>query len=79
MEDRLRQTVSVLRKLTVDLGIPYESEEVQTLKARLNQFVKDGEPWDGSISFEPWGRIADVVLTRKGNIEVTLRAIRKRR
>ena len=79
MEDRLRQTVSVLRKLTVDLGIPYESEEVQTLKTRLNQFVRDGEPWEGTVSFEPWGRLADIVLSRKGNIEVTLRVIRKRK
>jgi hypothetical protein len=73
---RLQQTVAVLRKLTVDLGIPYDSEEVQELKGRLDLFVRTGEPWDGSISFLQWNRIADVRLTRKGNVEVTLRFVR---
>jgi hypothetical protein len=31
--DRLKESIAVLKKLTVDLGIPYVSPEVQELKA----------------------------------------------
>jgi hypothetical protein len=76
---RLQQTVAVLRKLTVELGIPYESPEVQELKERLDVFVRTGDPWEGTVSFLRWDRIADVQLTRKGNVEITLRFVRKRK
>ncbi len=79
MKHRLQQTVAVLRKLTVDLGIPYDSPEVQELKGHLDTFVRSGEPWEGSVSFLPWDRMADVQLTRKGNVEVTLRFVHKRK
>jgi hypothetical protein len=73
---RLTQTVAVLRKLTVDLGIPYDSPEVQELKGHLDTFVRTGDHWEGSVSFLRWDRIADIQLTRKGNVEVTLRFVR---
>lgn len=79
IKHRLQQTVAVLRKLTVDLGIPYDSPEVQELKGHLDLFVKTGEPWEGKVDFLRWDRIADIHLTRKGNVEVTLRHIRKRK
>jgi hypothetical protein len=79
MTHRLQQTVAVLRKLTVELGIPYESPEVQELKERLDVFVRTGDPWEGTVSFLRWDRIADVQLTRKGNVEITLRFVRKRK
>jgi hypothetical protein len=76
MEDRLRQTIVILRKLTQDLGLPYESEEVQTIKGHLQTFVREGNDWKGSIPFLTWDRIA--VLEMKDNkIELTLKPVRK--
>ena len=34
-EDRLRECIAVLQKLTKEFGIPYESPEVQELKSRF--------------------------------------------
>jgi hypothetical protein len=77
MEERLRQTVVILKKITEDLGIPYSSPEVQELKGRMNDFVRTGEPWEGQVMFAPWGRVACCMFTRKGHMEVTLEVIRQ--
>jgi hypothetical protein len=71
--ERLRQCMAVLKKLTGDIGIPYTSLEVQALKARFDQFIKDGEPWCGEVDFGPWDRMAVVDLRRSGAVEVTLK------
>jgi len=68
----------ILKKITEDLGIPYNSPEVQELKGHMNTFVRTGEPWEGSVMFGPWGRIARCAFTRKGHMEVTLEVLRKR-
>jgi len=73
MEHRLQQCITVLKKLTDDLAIPYSSPEVQAVKKQFDEFIRTGEPWEGSIPFTPWERIADIRLTRRGNVELTLR------
>jgi hypothetical protein len=73
MEYRLQQCITVLRKLTEDLGIPYNSPEVQAVKKHFDEFIRTGEPWEGSVPFTLWGRVADIRLTRRGNVELTLR------
>jgi hypothetical protein len=70
--ERLRQSIVVLKKLTGDLGIPYESPEIQELKSKLDPYIRTGEPWNGKISFAAFGRTAHVALTRKNNVEITL-------
>jgi hypothetical protein len=76
--DRLKESIAVLKKLTVDLGIPYVSPEVQELKSRFDMYIKDGICWNGTISFSAYGRIAMVNLPRgaKKPIEVTLKQLR---
>ncbi len=74
MEGRLHQAIVVLKKLRDDLGLPYESEEVQNIKQRFDEFIRTGEPWEGNIPFSAWDRVAHIRLTRKGKIELTLRA-----
>ncbi len=73
--DRVRESVTLLKKLTQDLGMPMESPEVQELKSRLDDYIKNGTCWSGHISFLSYGRIADVNLPQKASkpIEVTLR------
>lgn len=78
MEERLRQTIVILRKLTEDLGLPYEAPEVQAIKDRMNQFVRDGEAWRGVLPLTAWDR--EAVLEMQGDkIELTLRNRGKRR
>lgn len=72
MEGRLHQSIVVLKKLRDDLGLPYECEEVQAVKQRLDEFIRTGEPWSGQISFASWSRIAELELTRKGKVKLTL-------
>lgn len=76
--DRLKESIAILKKLTVDLHIPYSSPEVQELKSHFDLYIKEGICWSGSVSFEAYGRVAIVNLPRsaKKPIEITLRAIR---
>ena len=73
--DRVRETVTLLKKLTNDLGMSMESPEVQELKQRLDAYIKTGTCWKGHIVFSSYGRIADVNLPQKASkpIELTLR------
>jgi len=77
-EDRLRECIAVIQKLTKDLGIPYNSPEVQELKGHFDAYINDGTVWNGNVSFAAYGRIAVVNLPRKATspVEVTLRATR---
>jgi hypothetical protein len=76
--DRLKESIAVLKKLTIDLGIPYVSPEIQELKSRFDMYIKDGICWNGTVSFAAYGRIATVNLPRsaKKPIEVTLKQFR---
>ena len=76
-QERLRQTIVILRKLTQDLGLPYESEEVQAVKEKLTAFVQTGESWEGDIPFLAWKRVAHLNM-KNNQIELTLKALRKR-
>ena len=71
---RLKECVEILKKIT-GLGIPLESSEVQELKQHFDAYIKDGECWQGSVSFLAYGRIADVNLPKRADktVEVTLR------
>jgi hypothetical protein len=77
-EDRLRECIAVLNKLTKDLGIPLESPEVQELKGHFDAYIKEGTTWNGTVSFAAFGRMAIVNLPRKATaqVEVTLKATR---
>jgi hypothetical protein len=65
----------ILKKLTEDLGLPYDCEEVQAIKARMGEFVKTGEPWSGVLSLAPWDREAILDMRASGKIELTLRSL----
>jgi len=73
--DRVRESVTLMKKLTQDLGMSKESPEVQELKSHLDDYIKNGTCWTGHIVFSSYGRIADVHLPQKASkpIEVTLR------
>ncbi len=79
MEHRLQQCISVLKKLTDDLGIPYSSPEVQAVKKHFDEFIRTGEPWEGSVPFLLWDRMADIRLTDRGKVEMTLRLCKSKK
>lgn len=78
MNIRLKESIEILKKIT-GLGIPLESPEVQELKQRFDAYIKEGECWEGKISFVAYGRIAEVNLPKRADktIEVTLRVPKK--
>lgn len=75
-KERLRQTVVILRKLTQELGLPYDAAEVQAIKDQMSLFVRNGEPWKGVLSLAPWEREA-ILEMKEDKIELTLRAYRR--
>ncbi len=75
MEDRLKQTITIMKKLTGDLGLPLEAPEIQAIKARMTEFVRTGEPWSGKLSLAPWDREAVLEMSVGGKIELTLRSL----
>ena len=78
--DRIKEISEILNSFRA-LGIPLDSPEVQELKGHFNAYVREGLCWNGSISFERFGRIVDVNLPRRADklIEVTLRIPRASR
>jgi hypothetical protein len=76
-KERLRQAITIMKKLTQDLGLPYEDTEVRAVKDQLTELVRTGEPWAGSLPLSKWGRIADIRLSQKGVFECTLRCIKQ--
>lgn len=68
---RIEECVRVMKELR-DLGIPTEYPPLKELSKRLSEYVKTGEPWAGKIKFEAYGRVADVVLPRKTDRQITV-------
>ena len=73
---RIQECLTVMRQI-YDLGIPTEYPPLKELSRRLSDYVKTGEPWSGKIKFETYGRVADIILPRKADrqISVVLRKI----
>jgi hypothetical protein len=72
--DKLKECSAVLKDLT-GLGIPLDCPEVCTLRRHFNNYIKDGIPWEGTVDFRAYGRIAEVKLPRRADraVEVLLR------
>jgi hypothetical protein len=68
---RVEQCVSVMKQIR-DLGIPTEYPPLKELSRRMSDYIKTGEPWSGKIKFEAYGRIAEVILPRRPNVEVSV-------
>lgn len=76
-EDRVKEVVDILHSIST-LGIPLDSPEVAELRGHFNAYINDGLCWSGSVSFQRFGRIAEVNLPRRADklIEVKLRVPR---
>ena len=74
-DQRVSECIAILTKLTQELGIPYNTPEVQELKTHFDAYIRDGVCWTGTVSFLRYGRMAEVNLPRAADrtVEVTLR------
>lgn len=68
---RVEECIRVMKEIR-DLGVPTEYPPLKELSKRLSDYVKTGEPWAGKIKFEAYGRVADVVLPRKADRQITV-------
>jgi len=75
--DRVKETIELMRNIE-GLGIPLDCSEVSELRTHLNEYIKDGTCWEGTIDFLRFGRMAEVSLPRRADktIEVKLRVPR---
>jgi len=75
--DRVKETIELMRNIE-GLGIPLDCSEVAELRTHLNEYIKDGTCWEGTIDFLRFGRMAEVSLPRRADktIEVKLRVPR---
>lgn len=69
--NRIEQCLSVMKQIR-DLGIPTEYPPLKELSRRMSDYIKTGEPWSGKIKFEAYGRVAEVILPRRPNVEVSV-------
>jgi len=68
---RIEECIRVMKEIR-DLGFPTEYPPLKELSKRLSDYVRTGEPWSGKIKFEAYGRVADVILPRKADRQITV-------
>jgi len=69
--NRLEQSLRVMREI-YDLGFPTDYPPVKELSRRLSDYVKTGEPWSGKIKFQTYGRVAEVILPRRADRDISV-------
>ena len=69
---RVKECVTLWRKLTVDLGIPHTYEGMLELKEEIDKYIKSGEPFKGEIEIPALGRTASVNFPRESSKDVTI-------
>jgi hypothetical protein len=80
ISDRVKECSAILNDIQ-SLGIPHYSPELTKLRDHMNDYIRDGTCWSGTIDFSAYGRLAEVVLPRRADkaVEVLLRVPRARR
>jgi len=68
---RIEECLLVMKQIR-DLGIPTEYPPLKELSKRLSDYVKTGDPWAGKIKFEAYGRVAEVILPRKADRQISV-------
>lgn len=65
-EDRLKEGIALLKQLK-DGGVREYSLGFIDLKTKISDWVASEDGWEGAISFEEYGRIAEVDLPKYTN------------
>jgi hypothetical protein len=68
IQERLKESIELLKKLR-DLGVPDTDPSYKELSAKLSEWVKGGDAWQGHVDFQRFERRAYLVLpTKPGRI-----------
>lgn len=75
-EDRVKECTRVLLEMR-DAGVPEDTDGYRELRARMKDYIKTGDPWQGKIQFAEIERVAHVLLPRpaRAAVELTLRKL----
>jgi hypothetical protein len=78
-QERVKECITIIRKLTENLALPEDAPEVAELRGRMNDYIRTGDAWSGTVDFKRWGRIAECNFPKRAGkpVEVTLKAISK--
>ena len=73
--ERVKDCLAIIKKITIELGIPNESPEVTELRQKMNDYIRTGEAWTGTVDFGAYGRYAECVFPKLAGktVEVTLK------
>lgn len=69
--NRIEECIKVMKQIR-DLGIPNEYPPLKELSKRMSDYIKTGDPWSGKIKFEAYSRVADVILPRRNDREISV-------
>lgn len=81
MGQRAKECVSIMTKITDSLELPIDSPEVTELRSKMNDYIRSGTHWEGTVDFSFYNRTAHCVFPNKANrtVEVTLKIINKQK
>jgi hypothetical protein len=81
MGQRAKECVSIMTKITDSLELPIDSTEVTELRSKMNDYIRSGEHWVGTVDFSRYNRIAHCVFPKKADriVEVTLKIVNKQK
>ena len=79
MQNRVKECVTLWRKLTVQLAIPATFDGMGYIKERIDEYIKTGEAWSGEVEIPSIGRVAKVnlPLLAKHDVTITLSVIKE--
>ena len=72
VSERVKESVHIIEQLR-QLGVVETTPSLKILREHLNEWIRMGEPWAGSVEFPSYGRVAKVVLPRRADRAATLK------
>jgi hypothetical protein len=76
-EERLTEGVSLLKQLR-ETGVKDNGMGFLLVKQQISDWVKTGDAWSGTISFQEHGRVAELQLPKYNNRSADIRLTVKR-
>jgi hypothetical protein len=71
VQERVSECLKIARALE-EVGITKEFTGRKDIDQRMQDYIKTGDPWSGTIEFPELNRIADVILARRKHIHCSV-------
>lgn len=76
--DRVRECVTIWRKLTVDLKIPVDVDGMGEIKEQIDTYIKSGKAYIGDIPVPCIQRVAHVIFPASSKpVNITLSVMKE--